>query len=254
MRNSKLIVCAAVAIGAILGVTAASAADLAAAPRAYSKAPVVVPAPVFNWTGFYIGINGGGGWGQTDWLFTPALTTANHSTSGGLAGGQIGYNWQAANWVFGLEADGDWANIKGSTLCPNPAFTCASNTRDLASFRGRVGYAAGPVLFYGTGGLGYANSAYSALTPAGAPPAVGGIAATGVYNTDRWGYAAGAGIEYGFTPNWSAKIEYMHYGFGTVTSPLLTLSVANTVALGLNIDTVKVGVNYRFGGPVVAKY
>jgi len=97
MRNSKLIVSAIVALSAILGVTAASAADLAAAPRAYSKAPVVVPPPVYNWTGFYIGINGGGGWGQTNWLFTTALTTANHSTSGGLAGGQIGYNWQAAN-------------------------------------------------------------------------------------------------------------------------------------------------------------
>jgi outer membrane immunogenic protein len=249
MRNLKLIFSAAVALSAILG-SAASAADLAAAPRTYTKAPVVVP-PVYNWTGFYLGVNGGYGWGQTNWLFLPATTTANHSTSGGLAGGQIGYNWQAANWVFGLEADGDWANIKGSTLCPNPFFTCSSNTRDLASFRGRVGYAAGPVLFYGTGGLGYANSAYNAL-----PPGVAPFVFTGNYNTDRWGYAAGAGIEYGFTPNWSAKLEYMHYGFGTVTAPMGTLSAANVTNLRLDIDTVKVGINYRFNwsSPVVAKY
>jgi outer membrane immunogenic protein len=251
MRNSKLIVSAVVAISAILGVTAASAADLAAAPRTYSKAPVMVPPPVYNWTGFYIGINGGGGWGRTDFQFSNGTPNANHDISGGLAGGQIGYNWQSGAWVFGLEADGDWANIKGSALCPNPAFVCATNVRDLASFRGRVGYTANNVLFYGTGGVGYANTRYSTLT--------GGVpfpTTTGFFNSDRWGYAAGAGIEYGFTPNWSAKVEYMHYGFGTDTAPVLTLGAASTAALRLNVDTVKVGLNYRFGwgGPVVAKY
>jgi len=248
MLNSKVKISFAVAVGAILGVGAASAADLPA--RTYTKAPVVVPPAIYNWTGFYIGANGGGGWGRTDWQFNVVNTFANHHTSGGLAGGQIGYNWQTGAWVLGVEADGDWANIKGSTLCPNPAFVCASNTRDLASFRGRVGYAAGPVLFYGTGGLGYANTAYSALT-GGVP----GALSTGFYSSDRWGYAAGAGIEWGFAPNWSAKIEYMHYGFDSVTAPPATLGV-NSAALGLNIDTVKVGVNYRFnwGAPVVARY
>jgi len=77
---------------------------------------------------------------------------------------------------------------------------------------------------------------------------------TGNYNTDRWGYAAGVGIEYGFTPNWSAKFEYMHYGFDTANAPMGTLSATNVSALRLNIDTLKVGINYRFGGPVVAKY
>jgi outer membrane immunogenic protein len=215
----------------------------------------VVPPAVYNWTGFYIGVNGGGGWGQTNWFFQPpAATFANHSTSGGLAGGQVGYHWQTGSWVFGVEADGDWANIKGSTLCPNAAFTCTSNTRDLASFRGRVGYAAGPVLFYGTGGLGYANTAYTSFLTG--TSTTGNAGFTGMYNTDRWGYAAGAGIEWGFAPNWSAKVEYMHYGFDGVTAPAGTLAAAFNSSLGLNIDTVKVGVNYRFGwgGPVVAKY
>jgi outer membrane immunogenic protein len=165
-----------------------------------------------------------------------------------MAGGQIGYNWQAASWVFGLEADGDWANIKGSTSCPNPAFTCGTNIRDLASFRGRVGYAAGPVLLYGTGGLGYANARYTAL-----PAAIGFL---GSDTMDRWGYAVGAGVEWGFAPNWSAKLEYMHYGFDNATAPVPTLDPVNSANLGLRIDTVKVGVNYHFGwtGPVVAKY
>jgi outer membrane immunogenic protein len=84
---------------------------------------------------------------------------------------------------------------------------------------------------------------------------VGGVPApgmTGVYSADRWGYAFGAGIEYGFTPNWSAKIEYMHYGFDSITSPAGTLG--DPIALSMRVDTVKVGVNYRWGGPIVARY
>jgi outer membrane immunogenic protein len=228
------------------------AADLAARP--YTKAPMAPPA-VYNWGGFYIGGNGGYGWGQTNWTFLLNGTSPNHSTSGGLAGGQVGYNWQLpSSWVFGLEADGDWADIKGSTPCPNRLFACASSTRDLASFRGRVGYAAGPVLFYGTGGLGYANATYSALLSATGTS--GNPAATGRYNTDRWGYAAGAGIEWGFAPSWSAKLEYMHYGFDRATAPAGTLSATSTSVLGLDVDTVKVGVNYHFGwtNPMVARY
>jgi outer membrane immunogenic protein len=106
------------------------------------------------------------------------------------------------------------------------------------------------VLLYGTGGLGYANTRFSALTVVGGLPALG---ATGSYTTDRWGYAAGAGIEYGFTPNWSAKLEYMHYGFGTVTAPVGTLD-SNPVATRLRVDTVKVGINYRWGGPIASTY
>jgi outer membrane immunogenic protein len=248
MLHSKF-VAAVIATSAIVGVSAASAADMA--PRTYTKAPPAPVVAVYNWTGLYIGVNGGGGWGRTDWYFNVVGTTANHDTSGGLAGGQIGYNWQANQWVFGVEADGDWANINGSTLCPNPAFICASNTRDLASFRGRVGWAAGPVLFYGTAGGAYANTRYSALMPAGGLPPT----ALGFATTDRWGYAAGVGIEWGFAPNWSAKVEYMHYGFDNVTVAPGLLGT-NSAALGLNIDTVKAGVNYRFnwGGPVVARY
>ena len=246
MFSSKFI--AALAFTATLGVGAASAADLGARP--YYKAPAYAAA-VYNWTGFYVGVNGGGGMGRSKWQYAlvpnPAFNT-NHNTSGAMAGGQVGYNWQADAWVFGLEADGDWANIRGSRFCPNPAFVCATNTRDLASFRGRVGYTASNVLFYGTAGFGYSNNRYSALIN-GNP----GAGLIGFYSNDRWGYAAGAGIEWGFAPNWSAKVEYMHYGFDTDRAPAASLG-AGTAALKLDIDTVKAGVNYRFNGPLVARY
>jgi outer membrane immunogenic protein len=224
---------------------AASAADLAARP--YTKAPPVPIAAVYNWTGFYIGVSGGGGWGQTDWQYisAPVSPNTNHDISGWLAGGQAGYNWQAGSWVFGLEADAHGANINGSALCPDPAFVCGSKVDTLASFRGRIGYAAGPVLFYGTGGAGYAHVKYSAVTLGGP---------NFFTSADRWGYAAGAGIEWGFAPNWSAKVEYMHYGFDRWTAPVGTLSNTSPADVSLNIDTVKVGVNYRFGGPIVARY
>lgn len=247
MTNSKFV--AALAFTTALGVSAASAADLGARPY-YTKAPVIAAA-VYNWTGFYVGVNGGGGWGRSKWQYalSPGIST-DHDISGAMAGGQIGYNWQADAWVFGLEADGDWTNIKGSRLCPNPAFVCATSTRDLASFRGRVGYTVSNVLFYGTAGLGYADTGYSALI-GGNPPA--GL--TGFHSSARLGYAAGAGIEWGFAPNWSAKIEYMHYGFDTNTSAAGTIG-AGTAALRLDADTVKAGVNYRFNwtGPLVARY
>jgi len=226
----------------ILGTAGASAADMAARP--YTKAPVA-PVAIYNWTGFYVGLSGGGAWSDTRWQYFASGVNTNHDGSGWLAGGQVGYNWQAGSWVFGLEADGHWADINGSTACPNPAYLCATDVRTLASFRGRIGYAAGPVLFYGTGGAGYADTRYSATTPGGPNFA---------YNTDRWGYAAGAGIEWGFAPSWSAKVEYMHYGFDTNTVPIPALSATATAILRLDIDTVKVGINYRFGGPGAGVY
>ena len=98
-----------------LGTVSASAADMAAR---YSKAPVAAPIAIYNWTGFYVGLSGGGAWSDTRWQYFGAVNS-NHDGSGWLAGGQVGYNWQAGSWVFGLEADGHWADINGSTLCPN---------------------------------------------------------------------------------------------------------------------------------------
>jgi outer membrane immunogenic protein len=127
-----------------LAINPAAAADLAARP--YTKAPATAVA-VYNWTGFYLGANAGYGWGHSDEFAAVFGTRANFDISGGLAGGQVGYNWQAGAWVFGVEVDGDWADIDGAVRCPNPAFSCTAKVRDLASFRGRVGWATGGLIF-----------------------------------------------------------------------------------------------------------
>jgi outer membrane immunogenic protein len=121
---------------ATLAVTgSAHAADLA------FKAPPPPVLPVFSWTGFYIGVNGGGASGKTDYNFVLEGTSANHDSSGALGGGTVGYNWQfpTTNWVVGAEGDFDGANIKGSTLCPNINFICQSKISDFATARGRLG-------------------------------------------------------------------------------------------------------------------
>ena len=225
----KRILLATVAFAALGSVTSASAADLA--PRPYTKAPPMVAA-VYDWTGFYIGASGGYAWGRTRWQYAlaPGVNT-NHDSDGGFVGGQVGYNWQSGGWVFGLEGDAHWADISGATLCPNPVYTCDTDVRTLATLRARVGYAAGPVLFYGTGGGAYADTRYSATTPGGPNFA---------YNSDRWGYAAGAGIEWGFAPNWSAKVEYLYVDLAN--SNFVITGASNGYRFGL----IRAGVNYRF--------
>src|SRR5690242_20843085 len=98
----------------VLGVASASAADIQRRQALPAKAPVYM-APPYNWTGFYVGINGGGGWGRSD--FSDPFATGSFNTSGGLVGGTVGYNWQMGQVVFGLEGDVDWSDIRGSTLC-----------------------------------------------------------------------------------------------------------------------------------------
>jgi outer membrane immunogenic protein len=219
-------------------VQAASAADMP------TKAPMAPLAVAYNWTGFYIGINGGGASGTGYWDYVPpAATNQNHSISGGLIGGTVGYNWQfpATNWVVGLEGDWDWANINGNTSCPNPAFSCQTKTSSLGTFRGRVGYAMNNVLFYGTGGLAWGRHQAQTVLPGGAVPPSG--TSTNGTTTDVAGYTLGGGIEYGFLPHWSAKIEGLFVSF-----PSKSTAVDN----GLPVSTydrfgmVRGGVNYRF--------
>ena len=128
--------------------------------------------------------------------------------SGGLAGGQIGANYQAGSWVFGVEADASWADLTGNTACASGIVGVAANCRAkvdaLGTFAGRLGFALDRVLFYGKGGIAFANDKYE----------INSIAAYRA-NETRWGWMAGAGIEYSFTDNWSAKIEYNYLDFGT---------------------------------------
>jgi outer membrane immunogenic protein len=274
MRNSNLIISATVAISAILGIGSASAADLPA--RTYSKAPPMVPSPIYDWSGFHIGLNGGGGSAHECWnlLGSSGLGTLNpsqpdgcHSATGGTVGGQVGYRWQASNWVFGLEAQGNWANFSGSHINTAP-ITPAGTLNDVTKidafglFTGQVGYAFNNVLLYAKGGAAVVSDKYSTtLTAFGVgqlPPGfVVGQTFTAATST-RWGGTVGAGIEFGFAPNWSVALEYDHLFMGTdnvtqsTVPPIPAGSVRYSVSQDADIGMVRV--NYRFGGPVVARY
>src|SRR4051812_7742755 len=171
----------------------AMAADMAV--KAPPPAPIV---PIYNWTGFYIG--GNGGWAQNhncvDFLDAAGVAVASGCAdrSGGVAGGQIGYRWQASQWVFGLEAQGDWADLHSSRVSViNPAFSTAVKTDGIGLFTGQVGYAWNAALLYVKGGAAVTSNRYDIFTTAG------GVGLASASST-RWGAAVGAGLEYGFAP------------------------------------------------------
>jgi len=235
---------------------AASAADLPA--RSYSKAPGIVAA-VNDWSGFYVGLNGGGASSHECWDLTSnnGVALANtpregcHNATGGLVGGQIGYRWQSGNWVFGVEAQGDWANLTGSSasLTAIIPFNNQTKTDAIGLFTGQVGYAWNNVLWYVKGGVAVTDNKYS-----------NAFTATGIQfnaaSDTRWGGTVGTGIEFGFAPNWSVAVEYDHLFMGrpNITFPPTNIAVgrADNISQGVDMGTVRV--NYRFGGPVVAKY
>ncbi len=216
---------------------AAEAADMPVKGPYYKAAPRSVVS-YYNWTGFYAGINGGYGWGASDWD-SPAIAL---KPKGWLAGGTLGYNWQYGAIVYGLEGDFDWADIKDSTTCA-AVFTCETKQSWLATARGRIGYAFDRWLPYLTGGAAFGHVKASSTNPA----------ATGAGST-MTGWTAGAGLEYAFLGNWSAKIEYLYvdlgsFNCGTSCSPGL---VTNHVNFTENI--VRAGLNYKFSGPIFSRY
>jgi outer membrane immunogenic protein len=231
----------------------ASAADLAARP--YTKAPPMIAA-VYDWSGFYIGANGGWGSSRNCWDFIPAAggTTAEgcHDATGGTAGGQIGYRWQASSWVFGLEAQGNWADFKGSnvTLLPGGFFRNQTRVDAFGLFTGQVGWAFNNALLYVKGGAAVTDNSYRSFVTA-----TGALAGTASDDT-RWGAVVGVGLEYGFAPNWSAAIEYDHI-FMDDRTVNFTIPAGGFFAndrIRQDVDLVTVRVNYRWGGPVIAKY
>jgi len=233
--------------GAISFAAPALAADLPA--RTY-KAPVAIP-PVYDWSGFYIGANGGYGWTKDRWIdigTVPATDWGSHTAKGAVAGGQLGYRWQLGSWVLGLEAQGDWADIKGSHFYAPFADTYSSKLKAFGLFTGQVGYAWNNALFYAKGGAAITSNKWTA-TNAGVL-----MAATGELN--RWGGAIGAGFEYGFAPNWSVGVEYDHLFTGRHNADFYSPAgvYLGTPKVGGDTDLVTARVNYRWGGPVVAKY
>ncbi|MBI5319696.1 outer membrane beta-barrel protein [Bradyrhizobium sp.] len=244
--------------GVIALVAPASAADLAARP--YAKAPAMIAA-VYDWSGFYIGANGGWGsshkcWDLQNGLGVFVASDGCHDATGGVAGGQIGYRWQAGTWVFGVEGQGNWADLKGRNVAVTaPAFTNESKIGAFGLLTGQVGYAANNVLLYVKGGAAVTDDRFRTYFTGTNVPVTNTVSDT------RWGGVVGAGLEFGFSPNWSAAIEYDHLFMGSRTYTFN--NNGNFAAAGTffaqervkqDVDLVTVRVNYRWGGPVVAKY
>jgi len=244
-----------------LGTTAAGAADMAV------KAPPPPPVPVFSWTGFYVGANIGGAWAHNNWTDSLFLTNFNNGNNGRfIGGGQIGGNYQIGNFVIGGEWDFDWAgNNNGGNGVIIPAlgntFLVTSNDRWITTVAARFGYAVNNWMFYGKAGGGWVGNNNWTVTniTTGASLSCGNFATNCGSNAGGW--LVGAGFEYAFTNNWTVKLEYDYLGLGsrTVNIPATAPSVfaGDTFnSNNLNIQTVKLGVNYLFnwGAPVAARY
>jgi outer membrane immunogenic protein len=242
---------AAALVAAMLTSAPVFAADLPA--RMPVKAPFPVVAPAFTWTGCYIGAHGGYGWGRKTWSFEGEEFT-NHDVDGWLAGGQVGCNIQQDRWVFGIEGQASWANIKGdSSISPDSTLYFRTRTDIVGTVALRLGYAVDRTLLYVKGGLAFARDRHwededccGAVLPL-----------TESEKYVRWGWMAGGGVEYAFSNNWSGKIEYNYMGLGRRDVQFCDVTTAECFDYSIkqHLHIVKVGINYRFGGgPVVARY
>ncbi len=205
-----------------LGVASATAADVPRRQAMPAKAPVYLPPPLYNWTGLYVGINGGGGWGRSD--FSAPLASGSFNTSGGLIGGTLGYNFQMGQVVFGLEGDIDWSNIRGSGTCGG--LSCSVRNNWLGTARGRLGYAIDRVMPYVTGGAAFGDIKTS-------------VAGLGDSRTTKAGWTVGGGIEAAIAGPWTAKVEYLYVDLGRGGSVLGSDAKFQT-------NIVRAGLNYRF--------
>ena len=243
----KKLISLAVAAAAFGFICNASAADMPVKALSYKAPPA---GATYNWSGLYVGVNGGYGMGQTtgDWF---GLRGGNFDIDGALFGGQIGLNYQfpASPFVIGVEADWDWSGIKGSrTLGPGGGITLTNNEaiKDLGTVRGRVGYAWDRILLYGTGGVAWSHKATVDFTCTG--PCVPS-AANDSHSLN--GYTVGGGVEYGITPNLSAKAEYL-YAHLEPTDYFVSLGCAGTCSTGANVNLVRLGLNWRFSNASAA--
>jgi outer membrane immunogenic protein len=243
-----------------LGVTAAAflgAPAMAADMAVKARPPIVAPVVVYNWTGCYIGVEGGGAWGRsrhTNLVGAVATDITNtFDLSGGLAGGTAGCNYQVQQFVFGVEGDGSWTNKRGSAsdLAANfnPAFTSETRERAIYTIRGRAGVAFDRVFLYGTAGGAAVDAGIHAFGPG----------FDGSENRTIWGWTAGAGVEWAFIQTWSVKAEYLHADFGNPSFFTIPPNgfVNRSGGIHLTDDLFRVGLNYKFNWaatPVVAKY
>jgi outer membrane immunogenic protein len=235
---------------AVLGMipSVASAADVPAGAPVYTRAPEIVVV-AYDWSGFYMGINGGGAISRINWYADGFGNEGGHDASGGTVGGQIGYRWQTpSSWVFGFEAQGNWAGFKGSNASLQfPGQTNQTTIDSFGLFTGQIGYAWDRALFYAKGGVAVTDNNYTAVSTL--PPLVG----TDTASETRWGATLGAGVEYAFAQNWSLGFEYDHLFMGNRDVNSATgFLIADHVTEDVNLFTARL--NYRFGGAGVTRY
>lgn len=227
-----------VAIGGLLAITnLAWGADMAV--KAPPMAPVVTPA--YNWTSFYVGLNGGYGFGNSTWTAVGVPGGLVATTDGVLVGGTIGANFQTNALVFGIEADLDYSTVKGDSapICSfPPTLACQTSNDWLGTARGRIGFAADRVLLFGTGGIAVGDVQ---ATLAGHIPAITNSVTVG-------GWTAGGGAEVAFAQNWRAKVEYLYVDLlnGECISACGAGTGGNVVAVKFTESLVRLGVNYKF--------
>jgi outer membrane immunogenic protein len=263
MTKISTLLCAAAAVAALSA--PAAAADMRMPMKA---APPM--AAIFSWTGFYIGVNGGGAFGAghnaiVNETFAGAPFVSGTwpgsgnfgklDPSGGFGGGQIGYNYQVSNWVFGVETDIQGASIKDTATATLPYIAApgtitASVSQKLDWFgtvRGRLGVAFDRVLVYGTAGFAYGQTT-TGLTMSDTL----GFAAAGTAKSTKTGWVAGGGVEWAFAPNWSVKGEYQYIDLGrkgvAAQEFLGVVPTAFAVSTSVRNDyhTGRIGLNYRF--------
>jgi outer membrane immunogenic protein len=203
----------------------AAAADL---PR-YGAPPAAAAYynPIYNWTGFYLGINGGGGWGTSRWDGVDTF-----DLSGGLIGGTVGYNWQVNQIVLGAEGDIDWSGIKGTSTNFLCVTGCETRNKWLVTARGRLGYAFDRVMPYVTGGLAAGD------IHASRPGLPGG-------SNSSAGWTLGVGIEYGVLSNVSVKAEYLYVDLGNFNCGF-NCGLAATGNTSFDANLLRGGLNVRF--------
>jgi outer membrane immunogenic protein len=243
MKKLLLVTASLVALGAA---APAMAADLAARP--YTKAPPMIQA-AYNWSGFYAGLNGGGGTSHKCWDIA-GLSEGCHDATGGTVGGQVGYRWQTGPIVFGVEAQGNWADFTGDNVSQVlPGDRNHTKIDAFGLFTGQVGYAWNNALLYVKGGAAVVDDKYTIVTNPG-----GALLASA--SETRWGGVVGVGFEYGFAPNWSAGIEYDHMFLGTQSNGFVTPAgaFAGSDNIKQDADLFIARVNYKFGGPIIARY
>jgi outer membrane immunogenic protein len=214
----------------VVAAGSASAADIVRGPQ---PTTVLQPSPVYNWTGFYAGVDGGYAWGWSRWS-DPLAGSSSMRLGGAALGGHLGYNWQTGPLVLGIETDAAWANLSGTPgagigFCGTGP--CETKQNWLGTTRGRIGYAFGSLMPYLTAGAAYGD--VQTTVPWGSA------------SSTRLGWSAGAGLEVGLSKNWSTKVEFLHLDLGTA-SFFNAASNASSVSVPVKDNLLRAGISYHW--------